>query len=450
MKHVISFLVISAALQQSTRAAEPDSTATFEPSLQHSNSPPVQSETNRLSLDQVLRDVLQKNPSLKATRANWEAMKQRVPQARAWQDLRGGFDTVAGRFVDIPRNSFTDQKVMLEQTVPVTGKNRLRGEAAEAEAIAAYQDMKRRELDLIAKARMAFYQLANANEQLRIIDSNLELLQQFTRTTRSKYEAGTKPQSDVLAAETDASKLEESRYDVIRQISEAQSQLNVLMNRPAQSPLAGPVPLGFPMVHFELEQVQALALTNRPEVISAARKIEAAKARLEAARREWIPEPSLRVEASRYNDAGQAISEVMAGVAVNIPWLNRRKYKAAIEEANQMKASAEYELEAARNETLGLVRDALIKAETYHHHVELFRDRILTLARQNASATRLAYETDKSSFLNLIDAQRTLQEVEGMYWSHLTEYLGALAELESVIGADPAATRTLNTNHKHE
>lgn len=415
--------VIGAAASVSSAADAPDA-------------PP--SDAAPLSLTNVLRDVLANNPSLKAARANWEAMKQRVPQARAWEDLRAGFDTVAGRFVDIPPNSFTDQKLMLEQTVPVAGKNRLRGQAAEADAIAAYQDMKRRSLDLTAKARTAFYRLANAKEQLRIIDSNLELLRQYARTSRTKYEAGIRPQSDVLAAETDASKLEESRYDVIRQISEAQSQLNVLMNRPAQSPLPKPESLGFPAVHFDLARVQALALANRPEVLSAARKIDAAKARWEAARREWIPEPSLRAEASRYNDAGQAVSEVMAGVSVNIPWLNRRKYKAAIEEANQMKLSAEFELEAARSETLAAVRDALTRAETYHHHVELFRDRILTLARQNASATRSAYETDRTSFLNLIDAQRTLQEVEGMYWNHLAEYLSALAELESVIGADPA------------
>jgi cobalt-zinc-cadmium efflux system outer membrane protein len=453
MKQVISLFVLSIAIRAAY--AEPQFDSLPDVSGRYTNAPSPDSavtptNSNPLLLPAVLHEVLIGNPSLKASRANWEAMKQRVPQARAWEDLRGGFDTVAGRFVDIPRNSFTDQKVMLEQTVPVTGKNRLRGEAAEAEAIAAYQDVKRRELDLTAKAKMAFYQLANANEQLRIIDSNLELLRQFTRTSRSKYEAGIKPQSDVLTAETDASKLEESRYDILRQISEAQSQLNVLMNRPAQAPVGKPASLGFPTMHFELDQLQALALTNRPEVLGAARKIEAAQARLEAARREWIPEPNLRVEASRYNDAGQAISEVMAGVSVNIPWLNRRKYKAAIEEANQMKASAEYELEAARNETLGLVRDALIKVETYHHHVELFRDRILTLARQNASATRLAYETDRTSFLNLIDAQRTLQEVEGMYWSHLTDFLTALAELQSVIGADPATAHTLNTNHKHE
>ncbi len=94
---------------------------------------PAEPATNAvLSLDQVLREVLVSNPSLKAAHANWEAMKQRVPQARAWEDLRGGFDSVAGRFVSIPPNSFTDQKLMVEQAVPLSGKNRLRGEAAEA------------------------------------------------------------------------------------------------------------------------------------------------------------------------------------------------------------------------------------------------------------------------------------------------------------------------------
>jgi cobalt-zinc-cadmium efflux system outer membrane protein len=434
MKILDRYLTVCAgvlAAVWSIEAAEPGNTET--------------STNGALTVDQVLRDVLQNNPSLKATRANWEAMKQRVPQARAWEDLRAGFDTLAGRFVDVPRNSFTDQKLMVEQTVPVAGKNRLRGEAAEAEAIVAFQETKRRELDLTTKARTAFYRLANANEQLRIVDSNLELLREFTRVTRNKYESGSRPQSDVLAAETDASKLEESRYDIMRQISEAESQLNVLMNRPAQAPLPKPEPLGFPTVHFDLQSVQAFALDHRPEVLTAARKIEAAKARLEAAKREWIPEPSLRVEASRYNDAGQAVSEVMAGVSVNIPWLNRRKYKAAIEEANQMKAAAEYELEAARAETLGLVRDALTKLETYHHHVELFRDRILVLAQQSATAARVSYETDKAPFLNLIDAQRTQQESEGMYREHIADYLNALAELESIVGADPAAA-----DHNHE
>src|SRR5258706_15821189 len=126
------------------------------------------------------------------------------------------------------------------------------------------------------------------------------------------------------------------------------------MNSPKQPPLSKPEPLGFPAVHFELQNVQAFALEHRPEVLAAAQKIEAAKAKLEAAKREWIPEPNLRVEASRYNDAAQGVSEVMAGVSGNIPWLNRLKYKAAIEKSNQMKAAAKFELAAAHKETLVL------------------------------------------------------------------------------------------------
>jgi len=390
-----------------------------------------------LTVDQVLRDVLQNNPSLKAARANWEAMKQRVPQARAWEDLRAGFDTVAGRFVDIPRNSFTDQKLMVEQTVPLSGKNRLRGETAEAEAMVAFADLHRRELDVVARGKTLFYRLGNGYEQLKINQNNTQLLERFVEISRAKYEAGSKPESDVLIAETDLAKLHESRADILRQISDAESQLNVVMNRPAQSPLARPEAMRPFTLELELMPLQNLALTYRPELLMARKKIEASEAKLSAARREWIPDPNLRVETSRYNDASQAASEVMAGVSINLPWFNRRKYKAAIEEAKEMKAAAEYELESARKETLGLVRDALQKAETFHHHVELFRDRIVPLARQNITATRLSYETDKTGFLNLIDAQRTLQEVEAMYSNHLTDYLSALAELESVVGAEP-------------
>src|SRR5437773_2329886 len=168
-----------------------------------------------LSLDQVLIEVSRNNPSLKAAAANWEAMKHRVPQARAWEDLRGGFDTVAGRFVSIPRNSFTDNKLMVEQPVPISGKNGLQGKAAEAEAMAAYGELRRRQLDLTAKARTAFYRLANAEEQLRIVDRNVALLNQFERISRTKYEAGTTLEADVLIAQTDLSKLQETRFDVL-------------------------------------------------------------------------------------------------------------------------------------------------------------------------------------------------------------------------------------------
>jgi hypothetical protein len=66
--------------------------------------------------------------------ARWEMMKAHVPQAGAWEDLRFGIDSVAGRFVNILPNSFTDQTVMIEQELPVSGKNGSGARAATAEA----------------------------------------------------------------------------------------------------------------------------------------------------------------------------------------------------------------------------------------------------------------------------------------------------------------------------
>jgi cobalt-zinc-cadmium efflux system outer membrane protein len=409
----------------------------------------AQAVTNSLSLDQVVGEVLSNNPSLKAARAEWEAMKERIPQARAWEDPRAGVDVNAGRFVTVPQNSFTDQRFMVEQTLPLSGKNRLRGQAAGAEAVNAFEAFRRRTLDATAQARTAYFRLANAYAQLELNRKNAALLRQFAEISRTKYEVGTHSQADVLSAETELAKLEENAFDFQRQISDAQTQLNTLMNRPAQAPLAPPAAQTFQPVTLALARIEGLALAHRPELFMAEKKIEAAQARLDAAHKEWIPEPSFRVAADRYNGASQAISEVSAGFSINLPWFNRTKYKAGIRENQKLLESAQHELEAARLETLALVRDQLKKVETFHHHTELSQSKLLPLAEQRVTATRLGYETDKSGFLDLLTAQQTVQEIESMYWEHLTDYQMALSELEALVGThlDPVA---VTTEHQHD
>src|SRR3569833_1977083 len=109
-----------------------------------------------LSLDDVVREVLTNNPSLKAATANWQAMRARIPQARAWSDPRVGFDQRVARFVSVPRNAFSDEKLMVEQTLPVAGKNRLQAVAATADAASAFEELRRKQLDTVARTRAAF------------------------------------------------------------------------------------------------------------------------------------------------------------------------------------------------------------------------------------------------------------------------------------------------------
>ena len=82
------------------------------------------------------------------------------------------------------------------------------------------------------------------------------------------------------------------------------------------------------------------------------------------------------------------------------------------------------------------MRDALTKLETLHHHYEVYRDEILPLARQSVAASRSGYENAKTSFAELIAAERTLREAEAESLAHLSDYHAAAAELAAIVGVD--------------
>ncbi len=329
----------------------------------------------------------------------------------------------------------TDQRLTAEQTLPLAGKNRLRARAASAEASAGAEEYRQRRLDLLAKAEASYFRLVNAYGQWEVNRQSARFLQQIVEASRDKLESGQETQANVLAAETDLAKLDESAFDFERQIADEQSALNTLMHQPPASPLGRPAPQLFTTIDLPFDLVAAAALAHRPGLLAAAKNIEAAQAQLEAARRSWIPEPSVRLEASRYNGASLPVDDLMAGISFNLPWFNHDKYAAAIRENRERLATAQYDLQSLQAETAALVRDQLTKIATFRHHYELFRNKVAPLARQSIAASRSSYESGKAGLWQLLDAQQRAQETESMLIQHLTDYQIALAELAALVGA---------------
>jgi len=392
--------------------------------------------SSRLSLGEVTRAVLESNPAIKESESRWQAAIQRVRQANAWDDPRIAGDSTVHRYVDVPPNAFMDQSLAIEQLIPITGKNLVHGRIAAAEAFSAYEEARRTQLDAIAKARSSYFELANAYDQLEINDKNLTSLKQIADISRSRYETGLESAANVLTAETDYSKLQEARRDLERNLSDAQSQLNTLMNRDAFAPVGAPVGAAVDHSHLSASSLHSITLAQRPEVQMARAKIDGEKSKLQLARRAWIPDPAVMVKGQRYNDAAEAVSELDAGLSFTIPWVNPGKYSAGVREARANLAAAEQKLEREQKEALRLLRDQLAKIETFHHHVELFQDKLVPQAQQAFEATRLSYESGKATFLDWISAQRNLRDIEAMGREHLAHYQMAVVELEAVIGGE--------------
>jgi outer membrane protein TolC len=400
----------------------------------------------RLSLSEVTSVVLERNPAIQQALRKWQAARQRIPQAAAWDDLTVKGDSRVARFVDVPPQSFTDQMVSIEQAVPITGKNLTRARIATADVVTAWEKARREQLDILLKARSSFFRLANEQAQLTLNRRNLTSLRQLAEVSRSRYEVGKANAADALAAELEASKLQEFEADIVRNISTEQSQLNVLMNRDAFAPLGQPQETILPAADVPMERARARMLANRPEIKMGQARIAAAKSQLDLARRSWIPDPALTVQAQRYNDSAKAASELDAGVSFTVPWVNPSKYSAAVREARENVVAEQQAFEQTCAESLGMLRDALQKVHTAKHHVELFRDKLVPQARQAFEANQFGYESGKATFLEWITAQRNLRDVEAMAQQHIADYQAALAELEAVVGADlnifPSIKRT--------
>lgn len=393
-------------------------------------------KVGQLTLEAAVEAAMENNPTIKSARAKWESARQRIVQAAAWEDPKLSFNSLLGRFVSVPANSFTDQSLTVEQMIPLSGKNRTKERIAAAEAIASFEDFRRQQLDVISKTKASYFGLANI---YLLLDLNYEeeaTLAQTLDATKARFEVGTQSQADYLTSQIERQKIIEARRDLEEHLSDEQSKLKVLMNQDPFSSLGRPVLNDAVTYDLSTERLRRLTLAHRPEIRQAQAMIVEASEKIQLAKREWIPDPSVNLQAEHYNAGSQAVSEISGGFSIDLPWFNGKKYRAGEREAQSDYLAAQKSLEGAQTEALGMLRDQLQKVQTMHHHIELYRDQLLPTARQTVSSYQADYETNKTTLIQVLTAENSLRDLETMYNQDLTDYRIAIAELEALVGTD--------------
>ena len=389
-----------------------------------------------VSLEKVTQMALARNPGIAAARARWRMASQRIPQEAAWEDPKLNFRSLLGRYVEVPANGFTNQTVSLEQSIPISGRNRSRERAAAAEAVAAFQDLRRQELEVVAKARSAFIQLVSYYERLDLNQAEETALSQIIESNRARFEVGAQRESDLLEAQIEQQKSTEERQNLEQQRSVEETALKVLLNLDAFQPLGRTGLRKFRAVNLDTRDLRSRILLNNPAVLQANANLVAAESRYQLAKREWIPDPTVSVQADHYDAGSQLVSEVSGGISISLPWLNEKKYSAGEREALDQVTAARDDLEEVKNKVVGQLKDQLQKLQTLHHDADLYENSLIPSAKQNFSASQSEYEADKTPFRNVLSSQRNLWEIEASFRQHLTDYQIALAELESLVGSN--------------
>ncbi len=387
-----------------------------------------------LSLPGLLREVEARNPSIQAMAAAWQAMAQRYPQAISLDDPM--FMAMAA-----PASLGTSQVESAyilsgSQKFPWFGKRDVRGQAAQAEASAAFHDLNDARLQIEQVTRIAFYDYYLVTRQSELLEQNSGVMRQFRDSARTKYENLQVTQQDVLQADIELADLERRGIENARMRSVAAARINTLLRRDPGAPL--PPPPGTLAIEPELPPIGALqqaAATQRPDLAALDARVRAAEAAVNLALKQYYPDAELfgRYDSFWQPAATQGELRSQVGVNMNVP-IYRQKLRAAVCEAQFRLSQRQAEFQQRQLDIQYEVQSAYDQVQESRRVADLYYEKLLPYAQQNVDVATASYDVGRINFLQLALAQRQLIEVQEKRQQALADYHRRLAELTRVTG----------------
>ncbi len=387
-----------------------------------------------LSRSSLVAAVLQRNPSIDAARATWQAALARYPQETALPDPMFGYSVRPRSFgssqVD-PANDFA-----LSQALPFPGKLALRGERALAEAGAAESELDTERLQLATFASSLFDGYWLAERALETIAQHVRLLDEVHAVALSRYAAGSGSQQDVLAAQTEQAMLDHREIELGADRRILAERINTLLHRPPESdlPRSPPELEALPTNELDAGALVAGALEKRPELLVRQSEIRAREADVALARREFLPDFTLRAayEGSWQEDPLKPV----VGIELNVP-LQLGRRRAALEEADARLTREKSRLRKQEDRVRFEVTSAIERLREARHLLHISQDTLLPAARDRVAGARAEFASGGVTFLELVDAERALRTAEQATYEAHSNLSVRSAELAGAVGEMP-------------
>ena len=385
--------------------------------------------------------ALADNPGLAAMKIRVEALAAIPSQQGALPDPRLSLNVLnfPTDSFDFTQEAMTQLQVGFSQTLPFPGKLALSVAAAEHDTTAARWSVDEMRLKLVRDVKTVWWNLYFTDRALEIITRNVELLRQFVDVAQTKYKVGKGLQQDVLLAQLELSKFHDQSIG-LRGIRRNQSvQLNTLLNQPANSPLQLSQRVSESLVEVgDEERLLALAAETRPVLSAAQSNIEAARARLGLAKKDYSPDFILGAaygyRGGENPDSSERADLLSVTLSMNLPIYGGAKQDKAVDQRTSQVMQNQYQLDDARGMVAAEVSQALADYQRYREQANLLKQGIIPQAGQTVASMLAGYQVNKVDFLNLLRAQITLFNYETRYWKALSQANQARARLMAAVG----------------
>jgi cobalt-zinc-cadmium efflux system outer membrane protein len=386
------------------------------------------------TLNQIEEMALAANPEIRVAARKLAVVEAHVPSAGALDDPSF---TYRGWQVPLrqPWNYNASQNMfMIGQTFPGPGKRGLRTSVAEGDVAEAKAALDATRLDVRIRVRKAFYDLLRAEDGLRIHDEHVDIAQQAVAAAKIKYAVGKVPQQDVLKAQVSLTRLAEHLIHFDQDTDIARARLNTLLGRDPSAPLEV---RGEHIISTQLPSIETLeqmALRSRPDLVQMQTALDNSHKEEALAKKSYSPDFTLSAGYMLMPRGSEFRNNYMVEGSINLPWLNRRKHDAEIAESTAKVTEQDAELAALRNAAFGQIQEALVEVRAAQKLANVYRQSLRPQAEATLHSTVIAYENNRTEFLDLLDSQMTVIDLDLAYLQAVADFEARLADLELAVG----------------
>ncbi|HEX5106354.1 MAG TPA: TolC family protein [Pirellulaceae bacterium] len=386
-------------------------------------SPPEELARAEIRLSDLEQIALQNHPQLLATVNAVAAAEGKAIQARLYPNPQVGVAApqIAGR--ESQYNAFASQEIL------TGGKLQLDSAAAWQEVEQSRLTMTRVRYDVLTGVRRRFYAVLAAQNRVAVLEDLVSLATKSQKIGQMLFNAGEGTKTDTLLLEIELHK-DQVALENARTVYEAgKRQLAAAVGVPqlAVGVLYGDLATELP--RFDLPELQQRVIAVNPQ--TAVAEAEARRARILLDRAYVEPRPTFNIMGGYQHQEQGVQDQAIAQVLMSVPLWN--KNQGGIRAARGTVGRAEADVRRVQVELAGQAAEALGRYRAALNTVERYQAQILPKSRESVSLTQGLYQQGQIDFLRLLQAQRTLGEVNLGYIDAQESRWNAAADIANLL-----------------
>jgi multidrug efflux system outer membrane protein len=321
--------------------------------------------------------------------------------------------------------------------IDVFGKVRRETEAARASLLASEEGRRATILSLVASVATSYINLRDLDQQLDIAKTTTASRAESVQVFTARFKGGDVSQMELAQSQSEYEASLATIPQLETQIAQQEDALSILLGRNpgdiirgrAISDLAMPaVPAGLPSDLLE----------RRPDLLQAEQNLVAANALIGAARALYFPSISLT---GLFGSASGEFSKLFTGPAriwafagsVTMPIFTAGSISGQVRQAEAQQQQALFQYQQAIQSAFQEVDDALISVQKSREQL-VIQQRQVDALRTYARLARLRFEGGYTSYIEVLDAERSLFNAQLSYTQTNGVVFNSLVALYKAMG----------------